>query len=290
MKIKTLAKYGIILATAMLAISLASCTDNGTKKVSTALSKYSLKGDVASIRQITYALDTTDAENAINKKTIERGGVNQYVEFNSFGEEVKIEKYDQAGNTVSSTENKFDSKGNIISTSEFQNGKPGETTSYFYSKGRLDSIVITKADGSIRRTSKVTYPGNDTTKTLNYDEKGKYIGYDISVLDDKGYETTTASYTFKNNLISEFKKTYDDNENLIRLESESIFFGKLTSEMTYNADYTESSIKMSNEHNTSSESDFKYKLDDHGNWTTRTCYKKGSDKPHRMEVREITYR
>lgn len=250
--------------------------------------RYELSGDVASVRTVTFGLDSTVGGYVTG--SMQASTNNGYVEFNEDGMITLLERTGKNGNTVSTLRNTYNQGGKKISSVlTSASGEVLETERYEYRGGHLQSMTQKDGSDSVKKSEVYEYYGKDSVKTVfTYGDGDEPDGYRIQEYDEDGNNVRTVTYSKNGKKISEFLMRYDSLGRRSGMDSESLFFGKMSTEMTYGDNGFCSLLKMRGENGNEMELSFSFKTDSCGNWTQRVLSQDG--KPTKVEVREITYR
>lgn len=278
--------YLKLAAACLAAFPLASCS-SWAPAPETDASRYELKGDVKSMKLLTYSVDST-AEGYV-AGAYEPSLNNAYVEFNSDGNTVYMNRFDKTGNPSSVETSEYNAKGQIMQTEQVSaSGELLEKTVYTYKGGRLHTMKVTDGTDSLKKYEEYEYFPKDSVKVYYQFTEGKPAGYRIMTYDDRGNNTANVMFTQTGKKLSEFIMTYDSLGRKTSVISDNMLFGKLESNMSYDDNGMCSAMTLSGDSG-SMDLRFEFTLDSHGNWIERVSYQDGASRPIKIEKREIVY-
>lgn len=279
LKIKTLLKcLPLILVSSCQAWSPAPESD---------LLEYELKGDVASMRNTSYNLDST--ADGYKVTGIETSMSNFYVEFDSAGRKTLLQRFGKDMRPGVREEYTYNGDGQIETKSVIMSdGAVREKSVYSYVRGRLHSLTVTDGSDSLKKYEKYEYFPKDSIRARLSFRGDTVNGYRVVKFDDKGRNIGIVSYTADGRkVMSQIDVVYDSLDRRIFTKSNDLFFREMESKMSYNEDGFRSGLEITGRGRTMTYS-FTFRTDEAGNWIERTTYRDG--RPLRFEKREIRYR
>lgn len=249
--------------------------------------KYELKGDVASMKNTVYKLDSTAGGYVASG--IEASMNNIRVEFDTAGRTSVLEHFNRSGQLVSKELYLYNKDGQPVSkTVVLGDGTVKERTEYKYGRGRLHSMTVTDGDDSIVKYEEYKYYGRDSVRAEFSFREDTVSGYRVTGYDAQGRNIGSVTYSARDNsVIGRMSITYDSLGRKKSLSSDDIFFKNLESRMSYGDNGFCSAMEMEGRGGRV-EMRYSFKTDTAGNWTERVTFRDGT--PLRVEVREITYR
>lgn len=249
--------------------------------------KYELRGDVASMRNTVYRLDST-ADGYV-ASGIEASANNVYVEFDAAGKLTLLQHFGRDNQIVGEEVYIYNGDGQPATKSVMQaDGVLKEKSAYKYRRGRLRSVTVTDGADSLVKYEEYEYFGRDSVK-IAFSFSGDTVdGYRIVKYDNMGRDTATVAYTAHgNNVISSINVMYDSLGRRLLVKVEDMLFKEFASRMTYGPEGFCSGVEMTGRAG-STDLGYTFKTDSAGNWTERVTYRDGI--PVRADVREISYR
>mgnify|MGYP003209210429 CR=1 FL=1 len=249
--------------------------------------KYELKGDVASMKNTVYKLDSTAGGYVASG--IEASMSNIRVEFDTAGRTAVLEHFNRSNQLTAKEVYKYNQDGQPVSkTVVLDDGTVKERTDYSYRRGRLQSITVTDGKDSLVKHEDYIYFGRDSVKS-EFSFKGDTVsGYRVTRYDSLGRNIGSVTYSARDNsVIGRMSIMYDSLGRRKSITSDDIFFKNLESRMSYGDNGFCSAMEMEGRGGRV-EMRYSFKTDTAGNWTERVTYRDGS--PVRVEVREISYR
>lgn len=252
------------------------------------LGKLNLKGNVKSIKQISYKAFDIFGE-------LQKGEVNNvgnscfYLTFNENGNEIEKIYYNSDGTVDDKWITKYDEEGNEIENNNFT------------SDGSLLFKLIHKFDNKGNRIESNTYNSDgsiNSNSTHKYDEKENYIESISHISDGYSAKKETYSYDDKGNVIEKngyeadgsirfkFLFHYDDKGNKIE---DSYITSDYTTNSTFKFDNKGNVIEELESINKSEsiKNKYTYEYDEKDNWIKKVVYKNLT--PTVMLERDIVY-
>ena len=247
------------------------------------LSKYALKGNVASIRTIPYSVDSLDGT-----RSMMTSADNIYAEFNRDGMTTLLRTFNSKGKQTGETVSEYAPDGRILSSeTRGASGELREREVYSYRGGRLYSTLQTDGDDSLRKYEEYEYFAPDSVRiTFSYKD-GKTAGNRLMVYDSEGNNVRTVIRSLTRQM-SEFNIEYDSLGRRSVVDSDNMLFGKLRSEMVYDENGLCVKQLMAGDRGDLTLV-FKYRLDSLGNWVVRETYHDNAAWPVKIDEREIKY-
>lgn len=249
--------------------------------------KYELRGDVASMRNIVYRLDST-ADGYV-ASGIEASMSNVYVEFDAAGRLTLLRHFNRNNQPVGEEVYIYNECGLPVTKSVVQaDGTLKEKSGYRYRRGRLHSVTVTDGADSLVKYEEYEYFGRDSVR-IAFSFGGDTVnGYRIVKYDNMGRDTSSVTYTARgNSIIGSVSVMYDSLGRRSQVRTDDMFFNEIVSRMSYGADGFCSGLELTGR-GRASELTYAFKTDSAGNWTERVTYRDGI--PIRAEVRNISYR
>ena len=251
------------------------------------MQKYELRGDVASMKNIVYKLDST-ADGYV-ASGIEASMSNVYLEFDTAGRMTLMQRINIKNQPGLREEYTYGRDGRMLSKSVIlSDGTLKEKSDYRYRRGRLHTLTVKDGVDSLVRHEKYKYFGRDSVIaefTFNGDTLN---GYRVSRYDRLGRSTGMSSYTAGGRrLLSGISIEYDSLGRRSLIKTDDIFFKKIENRLSYDADGFCSRQELTGRGGVT-ELSFSFKTDSAGNWTERVTSRDGI--PIRIEIRDIQYR
>lgn len=251
------------------------------------MQKYELRGDVASMKNIVYKLDST-ADGYV-ASGIEASMSNVYLEFDTAGRMTLMQRINIKNQPGLREEYTYGRDGRMLSKSVIlSDGTLKEKSDYRYRRGRLHTLTVKDGADSLVRHEKYKYFGRDSVIaefTFNGDTLN---GYRVSRYDRLGRSTGMSSYTAGGRrLLSGISIEYDSLGRRSLIKTDDIFFKKIENRLSYDAEGFCSRQVLSGRGRVT-DFRFSFKTDTAGNWIERVTIRDGV--PFRVEVREIHYR
>lgn len=274
--------YRICAAVLLMSLAAVSC-GRWAPEQEQDLSKYALKGNVASIRTIPYSVDSLNGT-----RSIMASPDNKYAEFNREGMTTLLRTFNSKGKQTGETVSEYAPDGRILSSeTRGASGELREREVYSYRGGRLYSTLQTDGDDSLRKYEEYEYFAPDSVRIAFSYKEGETAGYRLMIYDVDGNNVRTVTRS-QSRQLSEFNIGYDSMGRRTVMDSDNILFGKLHSEMTYDENDLCSKMLIVGEKSTQTVR-FRYELDSLGNWVTREAYHGNASWPDRIDEREIKY-
>ena len=249
--------------------------------------QYELKGNISSMRNTVYSLDSTS--NGYVASRIEPSLDNIYIEFDELGRKTLLRRYNSRNEPTGSETFTYGKNGLLKSEKAVSaSGDVTETTTYTYRNGRLHSLTVRDGLDSLRKREEYRYFGKDSVKvTLNLSGKTDR-GYRILAYDRKGRNISNRRYSADGEkVLSEFRNVYDSTGRVINAYTESVLLGRMDISTTYDENGFRSEQHLTGNRGETSLR-YTFKVDKEGNWTERITERNGT--PIRLEIRELKYR
>lgn len=251
------------------------------------MQKYELRGDVASMKNIVYKLDST-ADGYV-ASGIEASMSNVYLEFDTAGRMTLMQRINIKKQPGLREEYTYGRDGRMLSKSVIlSDGTLKEKSDYRYRRGRLHTLTVKDGADSLVRHEEYEYFGRDSVRagfTFNGDTLN---GYRVSRYDRLGRNTGIYTYMAGGRrLLSGIDIEYDSLGRRAFVTTDDIFFKKMENRMSYDSNGFCSGQVLSGRGRVT-DFRFSFKTDTAGNWIERVTIRDGV--PFRVEVREIHYR
>lgn len=238
--------------------------------------KYELRGDVASMKNLVYTLDST-ADGYV-ASGIEASMNNVCLEFDTAGRLIlmqRINKYNQPGVKEVYA---YDGDGRLLAKSVvFPDGTLKEKWKYRYRRGRLHSLTVTDGADSLVRYEEYEYFRPDSIRAACTFNGGDTVnGYRTAEYDSLGRNAGVTSYTAgSRRLLSRINIKYDSMGRKSRITSDDMFFKKIDSRISYDADGFCSRQELTGRGGVMELTYIINKIDSAGNWTERVTCRNG---------------
>lgn len=249
--------------------------------------KFELRGNVASVKNTVYRLDSTSDGYVASE--IETSMNNVYLEFDTAGRLTLMQRFNKNNQPGAREVYVYGRDGRLLSKSEIlSDGTLKEKSDYRYRRGRLHSLTVTDKEDSLVKYEEYEYFGRDSVRagfTFNGDTLN---GYRVSRYDRLGRNTGIYTYMAGGRrLLSGIDIEYDSLGRRAFVTTDDIFFKKMENRMSYDSNGFCSGQVLSGRGRVT-DFRFSFKTDTAGNWIERVTIRDGV--PFRVEVREIHYR
>lgn len=249
--------------------------------------KFELRGNVASVKNTVYRLDSTSDGYVASE--IETSMNNVYLEFDTAGRLTLMQRFNKNNQPGAREVYVYGRDGRLLSKSEIlSDGTLKEKSDYSYRRGRLHSLTVTDKEDSLVKYEEYEYFGRDSVRagfTFNGDTLN---GYRVSRYDRLGRNTGIYTYMAGGRrLLSGIDIEYDSLGRRAFVTTDDIFFKKMENRMSYDSNGFCSGQVLSGRGRVT-DFRFSFKTDTAGNWIERVTIRDGV--PFRVEVREIHYR